>query len=391
MKRIVYYIYNVLGLIFLSALLGCNPEVELCHDAHPLRAYIDFKYKWTDKNVKPDSMRVIAYRRINTLKYNMLVTAKPSGNVGQILQPFDEIDNSASGTTTNTTLWLRSGSYEIFTYNGSGDIASDVTESFFNGMDTEPDSIRLKFKLYPTTDQTPLLAEYIDWIDSNPYSGFIANSEQPIYTAKKTLEIPNNKHNQHIDCSFTPRTVNSQKVNVRFTISPKEAGIVIDYVHAEMSGIPSEIVLGTGVVLKDNTGKVLFTPTCTPKGSAAATVRVNGSFYATGIIRSTSKTKVVGPGILQLNVHAHITQKKQDGSDYTIAKNFRALINLYNSLTKTPSLIYDEQRNGFVQTKSEITIDIGQTLEITREKVLSNPESSVDYWVNAEENVIIDI
>ena len=390
MKGSITYIYNVCCLIVLSTFLSCNPDVEICYDVHPLRGYIDFKYNWTTDAPKPDSMRIIAYRRVNTLKYNMLITAKESGNVGHILYPSEEIDDSEIENTGNTPLWMRGGYYEVFTYSGVPDQGDDNSEVFLqDGGD--PDSIKLKFRLFSNVDQTPLLAEYIGWIDSNPYSGFVVNGSQPIYTDKRLLNVPNDKHNQHIECLFTPSTINSQKVNVRFTISPKEEGIVIDYVHAEMAGAASEIILGTGTVIIENTGKVLFTPSFSPQGTGAATIQVDGSFYTTGIVRATSKTKVVGPGILQLNIHAHITQTNPDGSPYTMAKNFRANINLYKTLTENPSLKYDESRNGFVQTQPEITLDIGQTLEITREKVLSHPESSVDYWVPAEEYVHIDI
>lgn len=390
MKGSIIYIYNVCCFIILSTFLSCNPDVEICYDVHPLRAYIDFKYQWTTDDPKPDSMRIIAYRRVNTLKYKIMTTAKESGNVGTIQFPSEEIDDSELETTGTTPLWLRSGDYELFAYSGVPDMAVDNSEIFLEENE-DPDSIKFKFNLFPTTDLTPSLAKYSGWIDSNPYSGFMVTGEQPIYTDKRLLHVPNDKHNQHIECLFIPNTINSQKVNVRFTISPKEEGIVIDYVHAEMAGAASEVMIGTGKVLIENTGKILFTPTFTPQGTEAAEIKVNGSFYAAGIVRSTSKNKVVGPGIMQLNIHAHITQTRPDGSEYTMAKNFRANINLYKTLTENPSLVYDKTLDGFVQSQREITLDIGQTLEITREKVLSNPESSLDYWIDAEEYIYLDI
>lgn len=385
-KRLFTY-YNIIVLAVTMCLVGCNSDVKLCYDVHPLRAYIDFQYNWEGHTNLPDSMRVIAYRRINSLKYQMMTTARPSNNVGYVIYPFEEIGENKGG---NTPLWLRGGEYELLAFSGIPDILTDETYAFFNNDIDNLDSLKLKYKLYQYTTDTPLLAEYVDWVDSNPYSGFIADSEEPIYIAKNTLYVPNDKHNRHITCSFTPRPASSQKVNVEFVISPKEDGIVIDYVHAEMAGIASEITLGTGLVSVENTGKILFTPQCSPTGSAAATVTVKGSFFATGIVRSTNKSKVVGPGILQLNVHTHITQTK-GGKTVTQAKTFRANINLYNTLTATPSLVYSEANNGFVQSVKELTLKIGQTLEITRDKVLATPESSLDYWVDAGTPVVIDM
>lgn len=387
MSKRLYTYYHIAILALTICLAGCNTDVEICYDVHPLRAYIDFQYNWEGYAKIPDSMRVIAYRRINALKYQMMTTTRPSNNVGYVIYPSEEIGENKAG---NTPLWLRGGEYELLAFSGIPDILSDETYAFFNNDLDELDSIRLKYKFYQYPTDTPLLSEYEDWIDSNPYSGYIADSEEPIYIAKKNLYVPNEKHNKHIECSFTPRPANSQKVNVEFVINPKEDGIVIDYVHAEMAGIASEIILGTGVVTTANTGKILFNPQCSPTGSAAASVTVKGSFYATGIVRSTNKSKVVGPGILQLNVHAHITQTI-GGKDVTQAKTFRANINLYNTLTAKPSLIYDETKKGFVQSSKEITLSIGQALEITRDKVLATPESSLDYWVDAGTPVVIDM
>lgn len=385
-KRLFLY-YHIIILSLIFCLVGCNSDVELKNDVHSLYAYIDFQYNWEGYTKKPDSMRIIAYRPVNSLKYQMMTTALSSNNVGYIITPIEEADEKKAG---NTPIRIRGGEYDILTFSGIPNILNDETYEFFNNEINDIDSVRLKYKFYKYPTDTPLLAEYVEWIDSNPYSGYIADSEEPIYIDRKNLSVPNNEHNRHIKCIFTPKPVNSQKVNVEFIINPKEAGIVIDYVHAEMAGIASEIMIGTGVVTTANTGKILFTPQCSSTGSAAASVKVKGSFFATGIVRSTNKSKVVGPGILQLNVHAHITQTI-GGKEVTQAKTFRANINLYNTLTATPSLVYDEKKNGFIQSSKEITLRIGQTLEITRDKVLATPESSLDYWIEAGTEVVIDI
>ena len=54
-------------------------------------------------------------------------------------------------------------------------------------------------------------------------------------------------------------------------------------------------------------------------------------------------------------------------------------------------VIKNEKKNGFIQSSKEITLRIGQTLEITRDKVLATPESSLDYWIEAGTEVVIDI
>lgn len=384
------YLYVV---AILLAVIACSPDVELCYDDHPHRSHIDFVYDWQEADVRPDSMRVIAYRRVNTLKYMMMVTARNEGNTGHILFPQEEIDETSRDAEGNTSLWLRNGRYEMLTYNG---VPSTVDEELFDVLqtnETDPDSIMLKYKLYQNVDQTPLLAEYVRWVDSNPYSGYIVNSAAPIYMGKTILEVPVAGSGSRVECHFAP-TVKTQKVNVEFDIDPKEEGIVIDEVQAEMSGVGEAIVLGSGIVTTERTGKVLFTPECSGTSEAAGRVSVKGQFNATGIVRSANQRWVTGPGILQLNVRTRITQDiltpMGTSIPHTYTKNFRACINLYHTLGETPSLVFDEELGGFVQSAPEITIRIGQVLEITQAKILSHSDSALDYWVDAG-TVVLDI
>lgn len=443
---------------------ACNPDVELCYDSHPHRAYIDFVYDWSATNGAPPEvkeMTVIAYRRINTLKYKMMVTPKASNNTGYILFPESEIhyvdleeeeptDDPSSadeleegegtgenagedenggnedageketetddepveagkrraGETGNgdtqphreTSLWLRNGEYELLTYNGVPAILNENLNNFLTSNEVEMDTIKLSYRTCKSVDQDPSLEAFHNWIDSNPYSGFILDANQPLYSTKTTLTVPVAHDGTHVECRFQP-TVRSQKVNVIFNIDPKEEGIVIDYVHAEMSGIGSRLTLGTGAVSIDQTYKALFAPDLyistgatvpitdpedTRRGGALA---VKGSFYATGIARSASQSRAIGPGILQLNVHAHITEEVQNEKGetrtHTYARTFRALINLYHTLKQTPSLKYDAEIDGFVQTEPEITLRVRSVLQITRDKVLSGAGSGLDYWIDA--------
>ena len=383
---------NYIALLGAALLMACNPDVELCYDSHPHRSHIDFLYDWVHSDgTPPDSMRVMAYRRRNTLKYMMMVTAHASGNVGYMLFPEDEIepDTLHEGTTA---LWLHNGEYEVLTYSGLPATVEEDYGDFLQNNTLELDSIKLKYKTIQYVDQSPLLKDYIKWIDSNPYSGFIVNGDVPIYADKVTLTVPVKHDDTPVECRFTP-TRRTQKVNVEFGIDPKEEGIVIDEVHAEMSGVGLQMVVGTGVVLTEKTGKVLFSPQCSDTPQAGP-LSASGHFYATGIVRSSSGGKLRGPGILQLNVRAHITEPRLDSDGitrlHTRSKVFRATINLYHTLQETPSLVYDPTAGGFVQTQPEITLRIGQLLELTREKVLSHPDSSLDYWIDAG-TIVIDI
>ena len=327
-----------------------------------------------------------------------MVTAKSDKNVGRIILPESEIDAARVTKNGNTPLWLHNGEYEMLAYSGVPDLAGDETFNFYEANEIDPDSIKLTYKLYQNVDRTDILNNYKDWIDSNPYSGFIVTGVMPLYIAKTKINVPVTKNNNtHVECKFKP-IIKSQKVNVQFNIAKKEAGIIIDSIHAEMSGIGAEIVIGSGAISTEPTGKVLFTPTYSATESNGP-IAVKGSFYATGIVRSASQSRRLGPGIMQLNIHARTaeTMKRMDWEtgkeiEYTIMykKVYKVSINLYKTLGDTPSLIYDESVNGFVQSAPEITLHIGSMLEITRDGILSN-KIDKDEWVDNGVSVVVDI
>lgn len=402
----------VAALLTLS--MACNPDVELCYDGHPHRSYIDFEYDWEPLKEEtkrrgepdfdvPDSMRVIAFRRVNTLKYKMLVSARSKNNAGRILLPTYEIHPTSNG---NTALWLRNGDYELVTYSGVPNVVYDEVDDFFTAKGMDLNDTKLRYQMAQYVDElirtNPKMSRYRGWVDYNPYSGYLLGDL--LCTGSTTLSVPVAHNGHRLTCKFVPSKVVSQSVTVEFDINPKEAGIAIDSVHAEMSGACTQIVLGTGVVAVEKTGKVLFAlkPVNT-NTTQEGPLTVSGSFSVPGLVRSDSNTKMTGPGILQVTVYTHITDNVlgEDGQPLLddegkprkrqYRKGYHAVINLHNTLAETPSLVYNEGLRGFVRTSTHITLRIGAILGITREGVMSDAESALDYWIEVGDPIIVDI
>lgn len=400
--------------LLLTLCMACDTDVELCYSSHPHRSYIDFEYDWEPLQEEtarrgepafdvPDSMRVIAYRRVNTLKYKMLVSARRKNNGGHIILPEYEIHPTSNG---NTALWLRNGDYELVTYSGVPNVVYDEVDDFFTAKGMDLSDTKLRYQIAPQVDElirtNPKMSRYRGWVDHNPYSGYLLGDL--LCTGATTLSVPVAHNGSRVTCLFTPSKVLSQSVTMEFVIDPKEAGIVIDSVHAEMSGACAQIVLGSGAVGVETTGKVLFAPKPVATNTTQeGPVTVRGSFSVPGLIRSDSRTKMTGPGILQVEVFTHITDQvlgedghpllDENGQPRTrqYRKGYRAVINLYNTMSETPSLLYNEAVRGYMRTSTHITLSIGAILGITRKGVMSDSESALDYWIEVEEPIILDI
>lgn len=375
-KLHIIYIY-ALTIACIACMVSCNVEVPLHWDIkHPHTNAVRFIYDWQGATDTPDSMYVIAYRRVNNLKYNIKTTAYNSEyNQVEILYP------DTAKYTNAVAVDLRSGHYELLTFNNiDGTIGDGVNDEFFSKAEFGFDSVRIVYPMVPHISESPaLIQEFGSWIDHNPYSGFIID-HNTLFVDMAEIESTVESHNRDIKCTFTPKK-RSQKVNVNFNVEILDEGINIDNISAEMAGVSTTIYPFTGKVDILQTGKVLFSPTF-DNTIERNEMKVNGSFVATGIVRPANNSTLLGPGIMQLNISASITQDI-NGKAFTYHKVFRAIINLYNTLQATPSLVYDEELQYFKQTEPEITLSIGSTMQITREKILSQNKADEDEWLDA--------
>ena len=275
-------------------------------------------------------------------------------------------------------------------FSGGSDIYEDNLAEVMDDPAEMVDSLWVTHKSYHTTQDHPLLHDYESWVSHNIYSDFILNGDrEPTFAAQETLSVPVSERPQTLDKTCYATNL-SQHVTLEFSIT-KDAGVVVDGVVAEISGVPHRIFLMTGAVDVTRTFKTIFRPTVSPSDNASATsVTIRGDIYVNGLVHSSDPTYTTGPGVLWVNVYAHATR-----DDGTIASRpIEACINLYHVLQENPSLRLNEQGEAR-QTTPELLLTIpGAILDLNRWELVSQETSGLDVWhtlPNEDGNIGVDI
>lgn len=376
----------------------CEPYTPVCYTEPPHRGGIKFKWLWGTNQDKPDSMTVLAYRRINDLRYQFRVSTK--NGQGVMLLPQSEVDDIGK----RNQMRLRPGEYSLLAFNADKEAYDDNHSIFFdhNAYGEEPkdpfDNIRFTYRVFRDVNESKQLRRFESWVDANPYSGFIISPAHDVFLSKTTclVNADVNKSVKDVTVNMPMHRLLTQKIKVDFTIASKEEGVIIDSVFAEMSGVCTSVRLGDSSVGVDHTAKVLFRPKVTVTDKEQRNFTCSGDFSCLGIVNAMTEKAISGPGVLQVNIFARCTYiMKEPGLHdgemidvpYTVRKNFRASIGLFNTIGANPSLRYNPSTDGFVQTKQDLHYVIKVPLNITREKVLEGDNVSHDIW-NPEPTII---
>lgn len=379
--------------IFTLTFWACNTEVDICRYEHPHRTFIDFRFVWNDafsEESIPDSMNVIAFRPINTYKYGFIVSSKTENNGGILVFPMDERENKRNENTSSLNvgefsesyIWMRPGMYDVITYNGNSSAFENIANSEFNEL-TDLEKLSIKYKVYDNLTEHPHFEKYKNWVDRNPYSSYVLSEVEPIYySVLPNFEVPDDGDKDvELPCVLTPNPI-TQRLQFDFVIAKKDAGICVDSLKAELSGIPRELKPSSRTVDISKTYKVLFEPTCerADDPTLMAPLKVSGVVNVAGLVRSYSPGLITGPGILQINVYTHMYDDK--GLKYN--KIFRAGINLYHILENAPLLEKNIKTGDIQQSCRGRVLVIPTNLQITKDKILDTKEEGVDNWEHIE-------
>lgn len=370
-------------------LAACSIDVPLCHDEHPHKAVVDFRYEWpATADSVPETMLVMAVRPINNLAYSFQTTSKSEGNIGTVLQsPDEDYDQHADPITGADSLIMHGGEYEVMAYNGSN-IDFDELQKAYEISSVYPiDSVRLKYKPLESVKDYPG-GRFHGWNDRNSYSKHLVGLDKiPIYSVKSTLIVPSqsNYHRDVVVCELKPTSI-SQQVDFQFTCQPKSNDIIVDSIMCEISGVAGNIQISTQFLNTDSTYKVLFYPEITETGNGDnKQLNVKGTVYVPGIVRNKEKGTILGPGILQTAIYIHY----EDEEGITIYRRLEASINLFKTLSDSPSVMYDPQKN-VLKACDYLLLNIGNVMELTHDKIVPQHAFGGDQWVDETEEMKFD-
>lgn len=443
-----------IGLLILASCV----KVDLCNEEiHPHVVGIKIEYHWPDSinmDEKPDSMLVLVNRIINTKRVGYVTNAESSqggryrfGKVHMHEETLKDKDNSNSKDSINTPddsldvvdmypLKISAGDYQIFAFNNDiVDAAKDVEgnkkvedysfeklEEYSNEASYAHVGIRDLSIAYVgrNRDDSRLNMYGKDWVDFNPYTQYIASDIKPIYRAMNVRNENTQEFTIPVRANETPKNevvidLYPEKITQDITFSfpiYTDKGVVIDSILAEISGIPSKMMLYSGVLDISKTYKMLFKVYADSKSIEDSIIVMEekgdqiyeikksvlrfeclGDVSVMGLLPNNNPKHATGAGILQLCMYVHTT----DDYGEIKTKARYAKINLYNTLNgpNGKKLLVKNQNGEIVQRVKKDTIRFAESrLLITRDLVLqtSDDDISVDTWIRLDENDIdIDI
>lgn len=415
---------------------------------------IEFEWDKDYQGQYPDSMVVLAIRPVNYFETAFRTTSKASDNFGYVLYPESErhplndtedsgntgdTDNSdntggtedtdhtgdagntedttpgteggatqvplrtgehiSEGTTPapsqdNSKIWLRGGEWRMMAYSGDAkSVGVLVPDDQQMGIE-KFDSLRLAYRTYDK--DAPEVKQYVEyWTDKNPYGKYVIGGVLPVYSCLiEAVNIEVDLHKERrTKVVFHPKKI-TQEITVNFELA-KDSGIVVDSIVAELSGIPQSISLGNKKVDHLKTNKVFFKPVYDAAGkmtsadSAQTELLVcSGKVDVPGIVKAGSPDNTIGPGILQMVAFLH-ERRKSDNK--VVNRAVRSIINLYEILTATPSLVWDLETKAYYIKSDKLNLNIGQAMKITAGSQNSgNNGTGVDDW-EPDDDVHLDI
>lgn len=357
-------------LFFLTAILvSCNPDVELCDVlgwengvlTHSHRAMVRYSFEWESNQLyKPENANVMWVRPVKRLKgFRVLAT---------------------DAVTKDTT--FNGGEYEFTAYTHIGDVSAFESSAFLNSWTMESADMEVRYEITDDLGDGQFGGAYAGIRDRNPYSSYLLGADSAsIFAATNRIEIPlqtnlaDTIRGTFYDCKFRMHPV-TQSITVEFSMD--EDGVVIDSVKCLMSGAGRSVHLVSQVVNIDATYKVPFCPeSCTRNGTR---LNVRHTFHAPGLVRNQKSSAVTGPGIMQVDVFAHYT----DDDGFVHKPVLTAIINMYNILARTPSLVYNELGEPR-QSERSITLAIGNAMKVTRTRIENSMDGGLDGWIDDSE------
>ena len=373
MRTDTTYIYNkvcsaALMMLCCVALFSCT-KVDLCEEPqHIHRGNIRLIYHWPEdvtEEQRPDSMFALINRAVTT--HHMGYVTGSESSVGGRYQFGRMYEDSVTDNPEDQhPLMAKVGSYRVFAFNNdivelherntdinnAGDYRFENFDQFAHneGDNTiDVNDLYISYVPHELTDSC-VLPDSIDWIDTNPYSKYIAANMRPLYRAVNDYDEKAQSYTFSVkEQGETEVHLYLQKatqdITITFPIYLEKDAVSADRIIAEISGIPHRMNFNSGELYVDTTYKVLMEldtlhakDTRLKVNDALLTFKKMECFSTisvTGLLANEGPEYATGAGIMQLCAHLSTNGVKK--------AKVMAKVNMYNTISAANLIIKDEE------------------------------------------------
>lgn len=233
-------------------------------------------------------------------------------------------------------------------------------------------------------------------VNNNPMRPFIFETS-PMYRAvagnTELMQVPSEE-----SLLLVPETMTCN-LSVSGTLRAEE-GVNIVSMAGVISGLPYKVNLMSGLINKEETGKVYFEmpvekASDTPDGDNMYSYTYSGNVDALGLFLSSNAALDTGDGIIEIIIRTTVVKEAPDGQtqegeadDAEPTEYFREFNVALNLLGENiePEVSQDtfmrllEDKTGYVLNCHKFDFKVSNVMKITRANVTSDSESGLEDW-----------
>lgn len=383
---------------------GCS-SVKFGYDDQadsPDKVGVAFSVSWPEnfapQDEMPEGVVVLMSRIINEVHYawetlpdGRFVGESNAGssydNVGETVEGSEE--ENVDGTVREQVLvgdyysiayGFRQGTYDIVGLDEFRNYPANGTVANGNALTGRMMDLKASLPRLSTKEVEETFGSLPDF---NPSQEFLSEASPLGWSVVKSTFLPGTATGD-VFFDMQDRTV---LLTFRLKVRP-EAGVYVKRIVADVSGLPYEIGLMTGLVQEDRTGRMRFEMVQTSASESElvyeTTVRTFGMFPAASSMLKS------GNGIFRVTMTA--SNRGDDGSDdvepLSRTRVFYAGVNLKKEIEAAKLLSETEDHRGYRIEKDQAIIEIGTVLKVGLNQIESVGDDSLTGWF---ENDDLDI
>ena len=335
-----------------------------------------------------DSLYLVCDRIVHFTTYSMAVKSAGGGTgKGRFIH-----NSPLSGKNNrNLTQYLvRTGPYSV---GGVGcsykDFRGEYLDTIRHGYGST--ELTMRQKMYEFGDETLRAAltkkkiTLSGWTDYNGYTKRYAQPlAKPLYRASSEMLYVERDQVTSMALTVEKRSLT---LTIDFTIKKdlKAEPFIVQKVETELSGVPFQMELHSGVMPTDSTCKVFYPTKLTKTDKyGASEVECTGTVEVMSLAAPRSPSLTSGPGLMQLLIYV----KTQGGETRVL----HGMVNLHNAIRRAALAEYSEDGLTMTHKATEATLTINAPCRITAESMAADimGVSGIEAWQPCGSMIIIE-